>query len=119
ISANGESFLDVYKEWGTDDYERLVVPQPDWDAARDNAVLANEMLDENRLQDAMRLVEVAGIEAGVIDPERDDPRLFTQGPLDAFQTIREEQIDDDLASYGVTWRESHEWASEAEQIGKE
>ncbi|QPC83058.1 hypothetical protein G4Y79_01390 [Phototrophicus methaneseepsis] len=119
ISANGESFLDVYKEWGTDDYERLVVPQPDWDAAHDNAVLANEMLDENRLQDAMRLVEVAGIEAGVIDPERDDPRLFTQGPLDAFQTIREEQIDDDLASYGVTWRESHEWASEAEQIGKE
>lgn len=119
VSANGESFLDVYKEWGTDDYERLVVPQPDWDAARDNAVLANEMLDENHLQDAMRLVEVAGIEAGVIDPERDDPRLFTQGPLDSFQTIREEQIDDDLAKYGVTWRESHEWATEAEQIGKE
>lgn len=119
ISANGESFLDVYKEWGTDDYERLVVPQPDWDAARDNAVLANEMLQEDRLQDAMRLVEVAGIEASVIDPERDDPRLFTQGPLDAFQTIREEQIDGDLARYGVTWRESHEWATEAEKVEKE
>jgi len=119
ISANGESFLNVYKEWGTDDYERLVVPQPDWELARDNAVIANEMLDEDRLQDAMRLVEVAGIEAGVIDPERDDPRLFTQGPLDPFQTAREEEIDDELARYGVTWRESHEWATEAEQIGRE
>ncbi|MEQ8676549.1 MAG: hypothetical protein RIC84_25260 [Aggregatilineales bacterium] len=115
ISANGESFLDVYKEWGTDDYERLVVPQPDWEVARDNAVIANEMLDEDRLQDAMRLVEVAGIEAGVIDPERDDPRLFTQGPLDPFQTAREEEIDDDLARYGVTWRESYEWATETQQ----
>jgi hypothetical protein len=119
ISANGESFLDVYKEWGTDDYERLVIPQPDWELARDNAVIANEMLDEDRLQDAMRLVEVAGIEAGVIDPERDDPRLFTQGPHDPFQTAREEEIDDELARYGVTWRESHEWATEAEQIGRE
>lgn len=94
ISANGESFLDVYKEWGTDDYERLVVPQPDWDVARDNAVLANEMLDENRLQDAMRLVDVAGIEAGVIDPERDDPRLFTQGPPDPFQTMRQADLQE-------------------------
>jgi hypothetical protein len=94
ISANGESFLDVYKEWGTDDYERLLVPQPDWDAARDNAVLANEMLDENRLQDAMHLVEVAGVEAGVIDPERDNGRLFTQGPPDPFQTIRQGELQE-------------------------
>lgn len=96
ISANGESFLDVYKEWGADDYERLVVSQPDWDIARDNAVLANEMLDENRLQDAMRLVEVAGIEAGVIDPERDDGRLFTQGPPDLFQTIRQAELQEQV-----------------------
>ncbi len=94
VSANGESFLDIYKEWGTDDYERLVVPQPDWDAARDNAVLANEMLEEDRLQDAMRLVEVAGIEAGVIDPERTDGRLFTQGPPDPFQTIRQAELQE-------------------------
>ncbi|QPC81706.1 hypothetical protein G4Y79_18725 [Phototrophicus methaneseepsis] len=94
ISANGESFLNVYKEWGVDDYERLVVPQPDWDAARDNAVLANEILDEDRLQDAMRLVEVAGIEAGSIDPEREDGRLFTQGPADPFQTIRQAELQE-------------------------
>lgn len=94
ISANGESFLDVYKEWGTDDYERLVVPQPDWESACDNAVLANEMLEEDRLQDAMRLVEVAGIDAGVIDPERDDGRLFTQGPPDPFQTIRQTELQE-------------------------
>ena len=115
ISANGESFLDVTKTWGQDQYERLVIPQPNWENARENAIVANDMLAEDRLDDAMRLVETAGIEAGVIDLQRDDPRLFTQGPLDTFQTMREEEINDNLARYGVTWREAHEWATEAEQ----
>ena len=88
ISANGEAFLDVLKSWGTDEYERLVVPQPTWDDARDKALAAHDMLDEGRLQEAMRLVEVAGIEAGVIDPQREDTRLFTQEPPDPFRTIR-------------------------------
>lgn len=40
----------------------------------------------------MTLVELAGIEAGVIDPQRDDPRLFTQGRPDPFTTIREREL---------------------------
>ncbi|MBZ0295295.1 MAG: hypothetical protein K8L99_22225 [Anaerolineae bacterium] len=92
VSANGESFLDVVKSWGNDDYERLVMPQPDWETAQDNAEVAGDMLEAGRLQDAMRLVELAGIEAGVIDPKRDDPRLFTQGPPDPFTTIRQAEV---------------------------
>lgn len=89
VSANGDSFLDVVKSWGEAGYERLVIPQPDWETAQDNADVAGDMLEAGRLQDAMRLVELAGIEAGIIDPERDDPRLFTLGPPDPFTTIRQ------------------------------
>jgi len=113
ISANGESFLDVTKTWGEDDYQRLVIPQPDWELARDAAVIANDMLDEGDLERAMRLVEDQGVSAGVIDPERDDPRLFTQGPPDPFVTQREDEIDDELAPYGVTWRELRQWDEES------
>lgn len=87
VSANGESFLDVYKEWGAEDYERLVVPQPDWEQAHDVAVQANDLLDEDKLQSAMRLVELEAVKADLIDPDRDDPRLFTQGPVDPFETL--------------------------------
>jgi hypothetical protein len=92
VSANGESFLDVVKSWGEDGYERLVIPQPDWETAEANADVAGEMLEAGRLQDAMRLVELAGLEAGVIDAERDDPRLFMQGPPDPFTTIRQAEL---------------------------
>ncbi len=119
ISADGESFLGVLKTWGEDNHERLVIPQPDWETAVTTADVAGDLLESGQMQEAMRLLEVAGIEAGVIDPERDNPRLFTQGPLDPFQTVREEEIDDGLARYGVTWRESYEWATEAEQIRKD
>ncbi|GAB4523795.1 MAG: hypothetical protein OHK0046_37850 [Anaerolineae bacterium] len=110
VSANGDSFLDVMKTWGEDDYERLVIPQPDWEMARQAAVRANDLLEQDQLEGAMQLVEDQGVAAGLIDPERDDPRLFTQGPPDLFTTMREEEIDDELARYGVTWRETQEWA---------
>jgi predicted RNase H-like HicB family nuclease len=114
VTANGESFLDVMKTWDTDGYQRMVIPQPDWDTAYETVEVAHDMIDRSDLQSAMRLVERAGIEAGVIDPEREDPRLFTQGPLDSFVTVREEEIDEDLARHGVTWREVHEWGQAAE-----
>ncbi|HRL14612.1 MAG TPA: hypothetical protein PKX07_22200, partial [Aggregatilineales bacterium] len=91
ISADGDPFLDVLKLWG-DDYARLVVPQPDWDSARDTALAAGDLLNVGRLQDALRLVEVATVDAGVIAPDRADPRLFTEGPPDPFITIRQEQL---------------------------
>lgn len=94
ISANGESFLDVYKEWGEDDYERLVVPQPTWEEARDKAMDAHEMMDEGRLEDAMHLVELEAMRMGIIDGDRLDPRLFTQGPPDTFETLAERLQDE-------------------------
>ena len=94
ISANGESFLDVYKEWGDDDYERLVVPQPTWEEARDKVMDTHEMMDEGRLEDAMHLVELEAMRMGVIDGDRLDPRLFTQGPPDTFETLAERLQDE-------------------------
>ena len=101
ISANGESFLDVYKEWGKDEYERLVVPQPNWEDARDKAVQANEMLEEDRLQDAMHMVELEGMRAGVVDPDREDLRLFTQGPPDPFETLAQ-RLEGEINPYWNT-----------------
>ncbi len=94
IAANGDARLDVLKSWGDEEHEheRLLIPQPDWEIARANAETAHDMLDKGELQAAMTLVELAGIEAGVIDPQRDDPRLFTAGPLDPFTTIREREL---------------------------
>src|SRR5690606_33605027 len=96
--------------------ERLVIPQRTWGQARDNAVMANDLLDEDRLQDAMQLVEQEAVDELILEPDRDDPRLFTQGPPDPFQTMREEEIDDELASYGVTWRETHQWETDSASI---
>jgi hypothetical protein len=92
ISANGSSHLDVTKAWGEDEHAHLIIPQPDWDTAQANAQTAYDLLLNDDLQGAMTLVEVAGIEAGVIDRERDDPRLFTQGPPDPFTTTREREL---------------------------
>jgi len=84
----------VTKSWGEEDheYERLLIPQPDWETARANAETAHDLLDKGDLQAAMMLVELAGVEARVINPDRDDPRLFTQGPPDPFTTIREYEL---------------------------
>ncbi len=94
IAANGASRLDVLKSWGDAEHERerLLIPQLDWDTAQANAQAAYDMMLADNLQGAMNLVELAGIEAGVIDPQRADPHLFTQGPPDPFTTIREREL---------------------------
>ena len=92
ISANGEHFLDVMKTWGADDYERLVIPQPSWEDAQLQAELAFTLQAKGDLQGAMHLIEDQGLSSGVIDLERDEPRLFTQGPPDPFRSIREMQL---------------------------
>ncbi|MGQ9910457.1 MAG: hypothetical protein ACUVS2_16650 [Candidatus Flexifilum sp.] len=96
IAANGSSHLDVTKQWGDDQRAHLIIPQPDWEAARTHAEFANEMLQQEMLQGAMTYVELVGIEAGVIDPLRDDPRLFTEGPPDPFTTIRERELTQEV-----------------------
>lgn len=127
ISANGEHFLDVMKTWGDNDYERLVIPQPTWEDAHLQAETAFTLQANGDLQGAMHLVEQAGVNAGVIDPERDDPRLFMQGPPDQFMTIRDtelvqeteinlnddfdtEAFDGDVPSYAALYRELAEEA---------
>lgn len=129
ISANGEHFLDVMKTWGENDYERLVIPQPTWEDARLQAEMAFTLQANGDLQGAMHLVEQAGVDAGVIDPERDDPRLFMQGLPDPFTTIRQaelvqeteinlnddfdtEAFDGDVPSYAALYRK---FAEEAER----
>lgn len=92
ISANGTSFLDVIKSWGEEDYERLVIPQPSWEEAHLQANIIFTLQANDDLQGAMNWVEQAGVAAGVIDPHRDDPRLFTQGPPDRFTTLREAEL---------------------------
>ena len=92
IAANGSSHLDVTKAWGEDQHAHLIIPQPDWEAARTHAEFASDLLQQEMLQGAMTYVELVGVEAGVIDPQRADPRLFTEGPPDPFTTIREREL---------------------------
>ena len=92
MSANGQSFVDVVKTWGKDDYERLVIPQSDWDTAFDLYEEVDDLLQTDDLQGAMHVIESAGVDAGIIDPERENGRLFTQGPDDPFTTIRQNQL---------------------------
>lgn len=94
IAANGEARLDILKTWGDEEHEheRLLIPQPDWETAQANAETAHSLMDKGDLQSAMTLVELAGIEAGVVNPQRDDPRLFSEGPSDPFTTIREREL---------------------------
>ena len=92
ISANDESFLDVMKTWGDDSYERLTIPQRTWEEAQMQAEMAFTDIETGDLQDAMQRIERAGVDAGVIDPDRDDPRLFKQGPPDPFITERQRNL---------------------------
>lgn len=92
ISANGSSHLDVTKQWGNDQHARLLIPQADWASARTHAEFANEILQQETLQAAMNYMELLAVEAGMIDPQRDDPRFFTQGPPDPFTTLREREL---------------------------
>jgi hypothetical protein len=91
ISANGESVLEVVKSWGEGAYQRLVIPQPNWQEAQRQATIAYRLQASGDLQGAMNQVEQAGIAAGTLDPDRDDPRLFTEGPPDPFTTHLERQ----------------------------
>ncbi|MEL7433263.1 MAG: hypothetical protein AAFN11_04890, partial [Chloroflexota bacterium] len=56
VSANGSSFIDVYKTWA-DQHERLVIPQPTWDDAYQYAMDARALLENGELENAMHAVE--------------------------------------------------------------
>jgi len=91
ISANGLSHLNVSKTWGDDGHAHLIIPQPTWEEAVANAQAAHNLMLADNLEGAMTLLEIIGVEAGVIDPYRDDARLFTDGPPDPFTTTLERE----------------------------
>src|SRR5690606_18993335 len=63
-----------------------------WESARTHAEFASDLLPQEMLQGAMTYMALVGVEAGGIDPQRDDPRLFTEGPPDPFTTVREGEL---------------------------
>ena len=119
IGTNDHPSLEAVKTWRVGSEQQIdtltLGEYGTFDEASVDKHELETMRDELGLESAMNLAETMAVAGEHLDPERDDPRLFTQGPLDTFQTMREEDIDHDLAQYGVTWREAHEWATEAAQ----
>jgi hypothetical protein len=109
ISANNQARLEAWKTWGEgeDQRDRLLIPQPDWETARANAEAAHEMMQIGDLQNTMNLVELAAIEQGALDSNRDDPRLFTQGPPDPFTTIRQRELARERGELPDVTRDGH------------
>jgi hypothetical protein len=71
------------------------------ETVREEALMEREDLlrihAEQGLEAAMQKAEDIAIDNGHLDEDRDDPRLFTEGPADRFLAQREEPIDlDDL-----------------------
>lgn len=112
ISANGESFIDVTKTWEDENSQRLVIPQPSWDEARDSAMQATALQEAGDLVGAMRQMEILAEEVGVLDSERMDGRLFTHGPPDLFMTIREQELNEELI-FDEEWAASRPVVNEA------
>ncbi|MBL8165072.1 MAG: hypothetical protein JNJ61_24025 [Anaerolineae bacterium] len=54
---------------------------------------------EQGLEAEMREVERIAVENGVLDDQRADPRLFTAGPPDPFQTERQEALEANMGYY--------------------
>ncbi len=93
-------------------------PEPLKDGLHETAAMDREQLvrlrEEAGLELAMQQAEQLAVAEGYLDPDREDPRLFTEGPPDPFMTLREIEMDDELARYGVTWRETQEWAQQSQ-----
>jgi hypothetical protein len=119
VGSDNSPALEAVKTWMEGDerrFDRLTVAEYGMyeEAAVDEREL-EQARQQRGLEAAMQLAENMAVAGGHLDPEREDPRLFTQGPLDPFETIREGEIDEKLARHGVTWREAHEWALESRE----
>jgi hypothetical protein len=53
----------------------------------------NDLLDRGDLTPAMGRAEQLAVQNGFLDPRRDNPRLFAEGPEDPFATRREAEQD--------------------------
>lgn len=73
-------------------YEELAMDAAELDALR----------NQEGLGAAMHVAEALAVASGHLDRDQDDPRLFTEGPRDPFQTIREREIGPE----GAAWFEA-------------
>jgi hypothetical protein len=67
------------------------------DARREQTILRS-IRDIDGLETEMSMVERIAIENGTLQADRDDPRLFTQGPADPFRTQAQLGLDQDIVA---------------------
>ena len=53
----------------------------------------NDLLGRGELTEVMQQAEQLAVDNRFLDPEREDPRLFRQGPPDPFTTLRELELE--------------------------
>jgi hypothetical protein len=74
----------------------------------------NGTQSEQGIQSAMNEAEKIAVANHLLDPERDDPRLFTEGPHDPFMTAREhELIEQERRTIYEAWAEESRREQEA------
>ncbi len=71
-------------------------PEMERELERERAALDREDLErthrEEGLEASMRRAEAMAVASGELDPNRDDGRLFREGPPDRFTTLREAEL---------------------------
>jgi hypothetical protein len=92
ILSYENSAIDIRKQWGKGAQSFLNIPQNDWQEAEVNSEAARAMIENGDFQNGLTFVELLAVEAGVLQADRDDPRLFIEGPPDPYITIRERQL---------------------------
>jgi hypothetical protein len=53
----------------------------------------NNLVQQGELDSAMQWAETLAVTSGLLDPDRQDPRLFTEGPPDCFTTRGNQDTD--------------------------
>ncbi|MDK3160548.1 hypothetical protein QPK87_28910 [Kamptonema cortianum] len=101
--SQGTVELQSIKTWEVDGERGLqAIALGEYDRSSD-ARAEQEMLQtlgkERGLEAEMREVERIAVENGVLDDERADPRLFTEGPPDPFKTERQEALEANMGYY--------------------
>ncbi|MCB9460119.1 MAG: hypothetical protein H6670_10765 [Anaerolineaceae bacterium] len=103
VPHSGGTFeLQSLKTWemdGKPQMESLALGEYDTvnDARREQTIVSS-IRSIDGLQEEMNMVERIAIENGTLDPDRNDPRLFTQGPTDPFRTQMQREMTIGLSS---------------------
>lgn len=93
--------LEAHKQW-EDGRTSVVLDVVDWGTPEAVGALDRyeaeidrlTQLQENKgVEAAMNEAERIAVENGMLEADRNDPRLFTDGPPDPFMTLREQELD--------------------------